>query len=928
MWQYVMPGTLTYKTFEDSKGYLWFLTDKGITRYDGENTRTFDDRDGYDEAGAYHVVEDASGVLYFVTTSFDLFEFSNGSFTRLKTPGAVTWVDIGSDGTVFLIFRHHQFIGRLNPDRSITQLTRWHLKETIYAGIHLANDSFILSTRIGLLLVNGKNSSKILDGNSFKSITVARAFKTKEQILLTGDSGIYALNKDMKPDLLYHLRQNEVFSICEDAQTKDIWVVSAQGLLVFKNGIHPSSRPLQFPHSTEMLSVMQSRNNSFWIATANKGIYVTNMRTKHITATDGLENDKIYFIGKESGRIYYFSDDNRYYIQDRHGIKQHFLGPVKPGERVSRSVMRFFQADDTTLFISGHHHYMISKGQVKLENIAPGISTNLICESYGHRLFRYDDGRIAVDTPGKMLISAPRLKNIAAALKAINTHMPVCVDGDTVYFTGSNMLLKVFWKGDSPVFRYWKIKGRISYLIRHGNTIHVSTFTDGFYLVNGAHITNITPRDGLLSDYCRKSFLHKGRIWLATNHGVSRIDSISPLKLTNFTKPDYLIDNDVNDLLFTNDTVYVATSSGITIFAENIFYPGNIPQVFIERLQINNRDTQMRDHYVLPYTDNNFTFHFSSPDYRSKKNDLFMFVIVQNNRTDTSYYPSGIIQLSSLMPAHYAFFISVKNIDGIWSKPLHFSMSITPPVWQTWWFMTLAGLVLLGAAVTVAFFIISRQKQQHAYKIKMAESELKSLRLYMNPHFIFNSLTSLQSFILTYQNRDAELFIAKFSKLIRSVMNFSQRGEITLEEEIGLLTNYLGLEKIRFKDHFDFNIKADPGIDVSGITIPSLLIQPFAENAIKHGFSEINLRKGILDITFSMKDDDLYCTLTDNGKGRQPFYASPMHISSGISFTEERLRLIIQDTQKKVIQLTDLEADGKPAGLKVVIYVPILNRTN
>lgn len=305
-----------------------------------------------------------------------------------------------------------------------------------------------------------------------------------------------------------------------------------------------------------------------------------------------------------------------------------------------------------------------------------------------------------------------------------------------------------------------------------------------------------------------------------------------------------------------------------------------------------------------------------------------MFVIVQNNRTDTSYYPSGIIQLSSLMPAHYAFFISVKNIDGIWSKPLHFSMSITPPVWQTWWFMTLAGLVLLGAAVTVAFFIISRQKQQHAYKIKMAESELKSLRLYMNPHFIFNSLTSLQSFILTYQNRDAELFIAKFSKLIRSVMNFSQRGEITLEEEIGLLTNYLGLEKIRFKDHFDFNIKADPGIDVSGITIPSLLIQPFAENAIKHGFSEINLRKGILDITFSMKDDDLYCTLTDNGKGRQPFYASPMHISSGISFTEERLRLIIQDTQKKVIQLTDLEADGKPAGLKVVIYVPILNRTN
>lgn len=935
MWHQTIPGSLTYETFEDSKGYLWFLTNEGIARYDGKNTRAFSEKDGYEDVGAYHVVESNSGTLYFVTINFDVYAFSNGAFKKIQMPSHVAWIDKDTSGNVFIIFREQLqcLVARINADNSITCTIPRSLTEKVYMGMHLSNDSFLITTNTGLWVMSNKVTSKIADADTYKTFMIARAFRTQKQILLTNKTGIYALTADMKAKLLYPLRKTEILSICEDPLSKDIWMASTKGLLIFKNGISDSSKPVIISHHTDFLGVMKSKSNSFWISSAYKGVYVTNPQTKHITTAQGLLNDKICLIGHLGNRILYFNRDDVYYEQENGRIKTHRLHSSRHTENIPKLINQALQVNDSTLYAFGTHSYRITSNRVDEEPHPPLIRNHLHTETYGHRIFgRSSDGALTIDDTTNVIISVSRLAQLrryaGTISKTIREWAPDCIDGDSVYYIASNTLIKVYWKGEIPVFKRWNIKGKIAHVIRHGNSVYVSTLTHGFYIITGHNIINIRPHDGLLSNFCRKSYLHKGRIWLATNQGISRIDALNPLKITNFTLPDYLIGNEVNDIHFLNDTVYVATSSGVSIFPENIVYTGNIPQVLIERFQINNRDTVIKDHYELPYTDNNFTFHFSSPDYRTPNNNLFRFVIVQNNRTDTTYYESGIIQLSSLMPGDYTFFIAAKNIDGIWSEPVSFSLSIWPPAWRTWWFISIVVLVIIASSAAVVFFILSRHRQQLTYRIKMAESELKSLRLYMNPHFIFNSLSSLQSFILTYQNRDAEIFIAKFSKLIRSVMSFSQRGEITLEQEIGLLTNYLELEKVRFKDRFDFRVIADEGIDTTNTLIPSLLIQPFAENAIKHGFSKLGGRKGVLDITFSMQGEDLYCTITDNGKGRQRGAVSPNHISSGIGFTEERLRLITKNPKQEVVKLIDLEADGKPAGLQVVIFVPILNNVD
>lgn len=936
MWQPAIQGSLTYKTFEDSKGYLWFLTNEGIARYDGKNTRTFNDKDGYEDVGAYHVVESNSGTLYFVTINFDVYAFSNGAFKKIKMPAHVAWIDKDTSGNVFIIFREalQHLVARINADNSLSYIVSRCVHEKVYMGMHLSNDSFLITTNTGLWVMSNTVASKIVDADTYATFIIARAFRTQKQILLTNKTGIYALTRDMKAKLLYPLQKTEILSICEDPLNKDLWMASTKGLLIFKNGISDSSKPVIISHHTDFLGVMKSKSNSFWISSAHKGIYVTNPQTKHITAAEGLVNDKIFHIGHIGKRVLYFSRDNVYYELEAGSIKTRWLYTTQGSENIPKMMGQVLQINDSVLYTFGTRSHRITPDKIDEEPHPPNIRNHLHTETYGRRAFgRSSDGALTIDDTTNVVISTSRLAQLRLYSNTTKISLrewsPDCIDGDTVYYvTANDTLIKVYWKAEIPVYKQWNIKGKIAHVIHHGNSVYVSTLTHGFYVITGDHIINIRPHDGLLSDFCRKSYLHKGRIWLATNQGISRIDALNPLKITNFTQPDYLIGNEVNDIHFLNDTVYVATSSGVSIFPEDIVYTRNIPKVLIERFQINNRDTIIRDHYELPYTENNFTFHFSSPDYRTPNNNLFRFVIVQHNRTDTTYYTSGIIQLSSLMPGDYTFFISAKNIDGIWSEPVSFSLSILPPAWRTWWFISLVILAIIASSAAVVFFILSRHRQQQAYRIKMAESELKSLRLYMNPHFIFNSLSSLQSFILTYQNKDAEIFIAKFSKLIRSVMSFSQRGEITLEQEIGLLTNYLELEKVRFKDRFDFRVIADEGIDTANTLIPSLLIQPFAENAIKHGFSKLGGRKGVLDITFSMQGEDLYCIITDNGKGRQPGTVAPNHISSGIGFTEERLRLITKDPKQEVVKLIDLESDGKPAGLRVIIYVPILNNVD
>ncbi|MGB4846428.1 MAG: histidine kinase, partial [Saprospiraceae bacterium] len=218
-------------------------------------------------------------------------------------------------------------------------------------------------------------------------------------------------------------------------------------------------------------------------------------------------------------------------------------------------------------------------------------------------------------------------------------------------------------------------------------------------------------------------------------------------------------------------------------------------------------------------------------------------------------------------------------------------------------------------------------------KQKAAESRLQSLRLQMNPHFLFNALNSIQQMILANEEMVATKYLSRFSKLLRSILIHSDKETISLKEELDILKLYVELESVRFKDAFTYEIDCDEDIDTDEVKIPTLLIQPFVENAIWHGLMH---KEGMRKLKISFTDEGEYvkCIIEDNGIGRQK--ASELkistgqdkkHTSKGIEVSLERLKAIQKNGgMSGSMQIIDLkDKDGQGIGTRVEINLPIQN---
>jgi LytS/YehU family sensor histidine kinase len=211
-----------------------------------------------------------------------------------------------------------------------------------------------------------------------------------------------------------------------------------------------------------------------------------------------------------------------------------------------------------------------------------------------------------------------------------------------------------------------------------------------------------------------------------------------------------------------------------------------------------------------------------------------------------------------------------------------------------------------------------------------AELEMQALRAQMNPHFIFNSLNSINRFILQNDKAQASEYLTKFSKLIRMILQNSQASLITLESELESLDLYLNLESLRFNYHFDYNITIPKDLDVEVLRVPPLILQPYVENAIWHGLMHKE-EKGHLDIDISEKDDQLFLKIKDNGVGREKARqlaskTATKHKSMGLRITENRIAMLQKNgSSESPVAIHDLvNVDGTAAGTEVIIKMPLI----
>jgi LytS/YehU family sensor histidine kinase len=210
-----------------------------------------------------------------------------------------------------------------------------------------------------------------------------------------------------------------------------------------------------------------------------------------------------------------------------------------------------------------------------------------------------------------------------------------------------------------------------------------------------------------------------------------------------------------------------------------------------------------------------------------------------------------------------------------------------------------------------------------------------ALQAQMNPHFIFNCLSSIQQYIFSQDALEANRYLTGFARLIRATLHHSSRPFITLGAEIDYLTTYLSLEKLRFKEKMDYQIIVDPAIDVQQAIIPPMLIQPYVENAMRHGLRHKTTGKGYIRVRFALGAEKLSVTVEDNGIGRRAaaVYKTREHIeyqSRGMNLTADRIRLMNAKFNNGIyIAVTDLQDDaGAAAGTRVVMYFPLFHLTD
>lgn len=233
------------------------------------------------------------------------------------------------------------------------------------------------------------------------------------------------------------------------------------------------------------------------------------------------------------------------------------------------------------------------------------------------------------------------------------------------------------------------------------------------------------------------------------------------------------------------------------------------------------------------------------------------------------------------------------------------------------------GVSVIGEDITER---VRQEAEMFRVTKQVAELRLMALRSVMNPHFIFNCLNSIQYYIMENDQLNAVTYLSTFSKLIRSVLNNSVNSRVRLGEELEMLSHYVQLESLRFEKRFDCVVDVDPSLDLETIEIPSMLIQPYVENAILHGLCN-KKEKGRLKLSLKMREESLLVEIEDNGIGREA--ASKIkqldrksHRSMGTALTEERLKLINADG-RATVEIVDLENNGQVAGTRVKVWIKV-----
>jgi ligand-binding sensor domain-containing protein len=947
-----LPSSDVYAMMQDASGYIWFTTDMGVSRFNGYEFKNFTTENGLADNTNFGLIQDAKGRIWFRSFSGRLSYFEN---EQMKTPVC------------------NAVIQKLLESKSVTSLYVDE-KDTIWAGLNgneilkiappwkNENAKIILLPSSGAFLIFfpqdhfifGGSSPNLTDLNVFDKnfrnnytipIQVKKTgtgyfryncFELKDHtFVFTADNVIIRFNssgiisqKTCRSKFICLLEENDQVSL---AGTYD-------GLNQFSDYSFENPVPMADVGPKIITGLCYDNENGLWVATEGNGIYYFPFGNfLYYTPANGLSESRISCVAKADGKVFCGHLDGSISILKDKSVKS---------IRINTDTSGLSSANRTTsIMFNGNHELYISTTRSTFSFNILDNSVQKKCDIGSKVLLNSRDQKIWSLNFNELLKFTPDKKFEPLKICQLNFYSDnlfedhsgkiwICSNNNIWTYDSLNGLLNPFQ--DIP-----ELKTRIVDVKEDadGNIWMVSRGKGVIVKKENSYFT-ISQKEGLVGNMCRTVFIDSGNVvWVGTNNGLSKI-VLTPGKdfkytVTNYTSKNGLLSNEVNTILRQGDKLWLVHNNGVSVFdPAQIGENASPPPVYITRLLVNNDTVAATREIDFPYDRNYFNISFIGISYKDPGHVEYKYKMkgVDSNWVYT-YYTSVTYQ--TLPPGDYKFIVYAKNNDGYWSQnPATLSFTILPAWWQTLIFKTVVVLFLILIILFVFRIRINvirqRDRKKSVLQNKIAGIELKALRAQMNPHFVFNSINSVQYFITNNDPDSSQKYLSKFAKLIRYVVDNSKLTFIPVKKEIEALTLYLDLEALRFGSRFEYNITVHENVDVEYTQIPSMLIQPYVENSIWHGIMH-KKGNGKIDITLEMKEDVLFCTIEDNGIGRKKSMELKhekdecLHDSIGMSNTRERLEIInqVNDSNMSADVSDIIDEKGEICGTKVEIHVPV-----
>ncbi|HHG84487.1 MAG TPA: hypothetical protein ENJ82_07050 [Bacteroidetes bacterium] len=961
-----LPSNYVYRVIQDRQGYIWMATDAGVTRFDGQHFELFTIEDGLRNNDILNIQEDSQGRIWFMTLSGGFCYYKDGVIYNSDNDPHLK----GGPKKSFLAFffedssqrlwfySRREGIYCLDADTLLQYDTPGSLPGFGVGGIWEGTDQQIYvrvrhqiwSLSPALMLVRDSLEP-------FAHISGHFPLEMGKGILIGDYEGNIWVEKAHEQRLFVKLKENSRAIFIRFLRDGHYWVSTLSG------GIERLKEPVAgrvfrrgdtyFPKEV-ITSVMQDNEGNTWFSSEKSGVFLVRpYQIKNYTHFKGLETSGVQVMFEDKdGQKWLCMDSERLakssaltdtFVASQHRAGFRFNGVMALPQggvfSFGAGLTIVPNGDPSVVYfplsmnVSPHYNYWERKnGFVFVPNL--GAIKKMVLGQDGlfwgasnESFFRFDP----LKNPGKAVEILEKGRFSAVTEGEDGTIWLGRSDGLYAYRNGvleSHRDVHLAFLGAPEDLAYSKSTG-----------LWVATNGQGLinYDPKSGQTWQFTTEDHLAGNLCQHLALVDDReLWVSTQSGLSRLDFTESFRRFPFgsihtlTKEEGLLSNEITSIYVQKDSIFACTPRGISAFVSseaNRRLPS--PPVHLNQISFGDSIYGPETSASMPYSNNSPTFSFVALSFGSLGKVRYEYRI----RPLESSFNTTLVDKTTynkLPPGNYTFELRAITKDGIRSNGIvQYDFSIRKAWWQTWFFRIFLALVL-SFLIWAGFMLRYRNRSRRIeLERKFLESERKALRAQMNPHFIFNSLNSIQNFLAQNDRKAAYTYLARFGKLIRSILENSDKTYITVEEELTVLNLYLQMESLRADNQFAYEIVVDPKIHLGQVLIPPMLLQPYVENAIWHG---VLPRKtgGHIYIELKLEGEEVWCRIEDNGVGRKVAAKSgtkdKQKRSFGTRITEERLSLLNGNRRRKIsVKTADLtDEKGHALGTRVELFLPFM----